>query len=48
MRFAAVGDLYFCVWQTRVKDFEAFANATSLKSTKWRNTGFKQGRDHPS
>lgn len=46
-RFAPVGDVEFCVWLTRVKDFEAFARDTGLKSTKWRTPGFKQGPAHP-
>jgi formylglycine-generating enzyme required for sulfatase activity len=37
----------FCVWQTRVQDFEPFAQATHLKSTVWRSPGFKQGPNHP-
>lgn len=47
MKFAPVGDVLFCIWQTRVKDFEAFAKATGLKSLDWRDPGFKQGSDHP-
>ena len=47
MRFAPVGEVLFCVWQTRVKDFESFAKAVNLKSTAWRGPGFRQGPDHP-
>ena len=47
MKFVAVGDILVSVWQTRVKDFEAFAKATGLKSTGWRDPGFKQGPEHP-
>ena len=47
MRFAPVGDVDFCVWETRVKDFDAFARAVNLKSSAWRGPGFKQGPDHP-
>ena len=47
MRFAAAGDVDFCVWQTRVKDFDVFARAVNLKSSAWRGPGFKQGPDHP-
>lgn len=47
LKFAPVGDVEFCVWQTRVKDFEVFAKAVNLKSTGWRSPGFKQGPDHP-
>ena len=47
MRFAPVGNVFFCVWLTRVQDFEAFANATGYKGEAWRNPGFKQAPDHP-
>ena len=47
MRFAPVGDVDFCIWQTRVKDFDVFARAVNLKSSAWRGPGFKQGGDHP-
>ena len=47
MRFAPAGDVDFCVWQTRVKDFDVFARAVNLKSSAWRGPGFKQGPDHP-
>jgi len=47
MKFAPVGDVDFCIWLTRVKDFETFAKAKNLKSTSWRSPGFRQGADHP-
>ena len=47
MRFAPVGDVDFCVWQTRVKDFDVFARAVNLKSSAWRSPGFKQSAEHP-
>ena len=40
----------FCRTETRVKDFEAFANATDYERDKerdWRKPGFEQGPDHP-
>ena len=46
-RFVPVGDVAFCIWQTRVQDFAAFAQATDLKSTSWSSPGFKQGPNHP-
>jgi hypothetical protein len=46
-RFAPVGDVEFCIWQTRVKDFEPFARAAGVKSESWRHPGFQQGPDHP-
>ncbi len=45
--FVPVGDVQFAVWPTRLKDFEAFATATSLKSSLWRDPGFKQAPEHP-
>jgi FixJ family two-component response regulator/serine/threonine protein kinase len=39
--------ILFCVWPTRVKDFDAFAQAVKLKSVGWLSPGFKQGPDHP-
>ena len=47
LKFVPVGDVEFCVWQTRVKDFEAFAKAVNLKSSAWKSPGFKQSSDHP-
>jgi len=47
MKFVPVGAVEFSVWQTRVKDFETFAKAVSLKSSAWKGPGFKQGPDHP-
>ena len=47
LKFVPVGDVEFCVWQTRVKDFEAFAKAVNLKSSAWKSPGFKQSPDHP-
>lgn len=47
MKFAAVGDVEFSIWLTRVKDFEVFAKDVNLKSTSWRSPGFRQASDHP-
>jgi hypothetical protein len=47
MKFLPVDDVEFCIWVTRVKDYEGFANAVHLKSTAWKKPGFKQGPDHP-
>jgi len=47
MKFAPVGDVDFCIWLVRVKDFGAFAHAVSLKSSSWESPGFKQEPDHP-
>ena len=47
MKFQPVGDVLFCVWLTRVQDFEVFAKETRFKGTSWLEPGFKQGPDHP-
>jgi serine/threonine protein kinase len=47
MKFQPMGDVLFCVWLTRVQDFEVFARETHFKSTSWQQPGFKQGPDHP-
>ncbi len=47
MKFVPVGGVEFSVWQTRVRDFDAFAKAVNLKSSAWRGPGFKQSPDHP-
>jgi len=47
MRFVPVGDVEFCIWLTRLKDFEVFAKATDLRSKAWKAPGFKQEADHP-
>ena len=47
MKFVPVGETQFSVYLTTVKNFEAFASATGLKSETWKNSGFKQTPDHP-
>jgi formylglycine-generating enzyme required for sulfatase activity len=47
MRLVPVGDVYFSVYPTRVRDFEAFATERRLASSGWKNPGFKQTGDHP-
>jgi serine/threonine protein kinase len=47
MRFAPVGNAFFCIWLTRVQDFAAFAQATGYKGAAWQDPGFKQAPDHP-
>ena len=47
MKFVPVGKLRFSVWVTRVSDFEAFAQATALRTKRWKEPGFDQGGDHP-
>lgn len=43
----AGADALVCIWPARVRDFEQFARTTGLKSTLWKDPGFKQGPDHP-
>jgi len=47
MKFAPVGDVLFCIWPTRLQDFQAFVDATGFKGNAWSQPGFKQGPDHP-
>jgi serine/threonine protein kinase len=47
MKFLPVGKLRFSVWMTRVADFEAFAQATALRTKRWKEPGFSQGPEHP-
>jgi len=35
----------FCIWETRVQDYEKFVKDTK---TEWPEPGFKQGPDHPA
>ena len=35
---------YFCVWHTRVSDYEKFVADTSIA---WKQAGFSQAKDHP-
>ncbi len=47
MKFVKVGHVEFCIWETRIKDFEEFATATNLGGEKTRTPNFKQQPDHP-
>jgi formylglycine-generating enzyme required for sulfatase activity len=38
--------LAFCIWETRVRDYEAFATATNADAS-WKDPGFPQTPDHP-
>jgi len=52
MRFVTVAGLnpniQFAVWETRVKDYAAFAIATEGVNERWQRTGFKQSENHPA
>jgi serine/threonine protein kinase len=47
MRFVPVPGtkVLFCVWETRVQDYEAFVKATQRE---WERPSFDQGPDHPA
>jgi serine/threonine protein kinase len=48
MRFVPVGNLWVCVWETRVKDFTKFYDATRYNAgVGWREPGFPQTPSHP-
>jgi len=48
MRFAPVAGAFFCIWDTRVQDFERFVERSGYPiPDKWKEPGFKQGPDHP-
>ncbi|MCD6051417.1 MAG: serine/threonine protein kinase, partial [Verrucomicrobia bacterium] len=48
MRFVPVGNVWVCVWETRVKDFQAFYDATRHNAgAEWRDPGFKQTASEP-
>jgi formylglycine-generating enzyme required for sulfatase activity len=38
-------DVLFCVWETRVEDYQTFVTDTERY---WRNPDFDQGRTHPA
>jgi hypothetical protein len=49
MAFAEVlgTDVLFCLWETRVRDYAAYAGAHTEVDNSWRKPGFTQGDDHP-
>lgn len=48
MRFVPVGNLWVCVWETRVKDFTKFYETTRYNAgAGWREPGFAQTPAHP-
>jgi formylglycine-generating enzyme required for sulfatase activity len=40
-------EVSFCIWETRVKDYAAYAAANAGVDGSWRNRGFKQSDTHP-
>jgi serine/threonine protein kinase len=48
MKFVPTAGVYFCIWNTRLQDFEQFVQQSGYQiPDKWREPGFKQGPDHP-
>ncbi|MBV8483365.1 MAG: SUMF1/EgtB/PvdO family nonheme iron enzyme, partial [Verrucomicrobia bacterium] len=48
MRFVPVAGVFFCIWDTRLQDYEQFVQQSDYPaSDKWKDPGFKQGPDHP-
>lgn len=47
LKFSPVGDVAFCVWPTRLQDFDVFAKETGFRNNSWKSPGFRQGPDHP-
>ena len=40
-------EVLFCVWETRVQDYRAYADDNSGVDKSWMKPGFPQGDDHP-
>ena len=49
MKFVYVpgAQVLFCVWETRVKDYSAYAAVNSAVDGQWRSPGISQQPDHP-
>lgn len=47
MKFAPVGNVMFCIWETKRSDFEKFATEENIRNNDWKEPGFAQGPDHP-
>jgi formylglycine-generating enzyme required for sulfatase activity len=49
MKFVPVPgtDVQFCIWETRVKDYAAYAAANAGVDARWKKPGFKQEDTHP-
>jgi hypothetical protein len=49
MKFVPVSgtDVQFCIWETRVKDYAAYAAANAGVDGSWKKPGFKQEDTHP-
>jgi hypothetical protein len=49
MKFVSVPgtDVQFCIWETRVKDYAAYAAANAGMDGNWKSPGFTQADTHP-
>jgi hypothetical protein len=49
MKFVPVSgtDVQFCIWETRVKDYAAYAAANAGVDESWKSPGFTQADTHP-
>jgi formylglycine-generating enzyme required for sulfatase activity len=49
MKFVSVPgtEVAFCIWETRVKDYAAFAAANARVDASWKSPGFTQADTHP-
>ena len=49
MRFVKVGDVEFCIWPVRVRDYTAYwhGNKDAARSALWQKPGFAQTSEHP-
>jgi hypothetical protein len=49
MKFVSVAgtDVQFCIWETRVKDYAAYAAANAGVDASWKSPGFTQADTHP-
>ena len=49
MKFVAVPgtEVMFCIWDVRVQDYRAYAEANSGVDASWKEPGFTQGDTHP-
>jgi formylglycine-generating enzyme required for sulfatase activity len=49
MKFVPVPgtEVSFCIWETRVKDYAAYAAANSGVDVGWKSLGFTQSDTHP-
>ena len=49
MKFTPVQgtEIWFCIWETRVKDYVYYATANAKEDGGWKSPGFEQENTHP-